>query len=372
MRTHRNDQERAGLRGSRRRVGRFVVCLGLLVCMSGGGCAVLRMAAVNLPESPIAFIHWDRKAAKKRVSAFESAAEMPSLPPNRYDPEREEEENIRAYLRAEKSKLLQHKLAETRGYLTLYWPRTEVMERVRAAPAGSLPLAWSPDHKRLLFVSAHRGGKEQIYEYDLVHKDIHPITMGPAEHPRGDYGADGRLIVQRVERIARKGASEMSVYVASASGRLGGRIASAIPPGTLRLAPDGSRLVYEQVVVRRRPGRASMYESMIATLNLEPGAGERLLLKGREPTITPDGQWIVFASQSSAGYRLRRMRLDGTSRVAISPGGTEERMPSVSPDGEFVAYVRILNGKRILAVRRFDGTGDVSLVTEGWSEFPVW
>ena len=111
---------------------------------------------------------------------------------------------------------------------------------------------------------------------------------------------------------------------------------------------------------------------MIATLMLEDGAEEKLFLKGREPTLTPDGQWIVFASASSAGYRLRRMRPDGSSRVPISPGGAEERMPSVSPDGEFIVFVRMLNGKRALAVRRFDGKGERTLVSDGWSEFPVW
>jgi len=75
---------------------------------------------------------------------------------------------------------------------------------------------------------------------------------------------------------------------------------------------------------------------------------------------------------STAGYRLRRMRPDGTSKVAISPGGSEERMPSVSPDGEFVVFVQMNDGRRILTVRRLDGKGERRLVSDGWSEFPVW
>ena len=93
---------------------------------------------------------------------------------------------------------------------------------------------------------------------------------------------------------------------------------------------------------------------------------------GREPTLTPDGEWIVFASSSTAGYRLRRMRLDGTARVAINPGTLEERMPTVSPDGEFIAFIRVDDGKRRLAVRSFDGKTERVLLSDGWSEFPVW
>jgi Tol biopolymer transport system component len=66
------------------------------------------------------------------------------------------------------------------------------------------------------------------------------------------------------------------------------------------------------------------------------------------------------------------MRLDGTSRVSISPGGSEERMPSVSPDGRFIVFVQMTNGFRKLSIRRFDGKGEMPLVKDGWSEFPVW
>ena len=66
------------------------------------------------------------------------------------------------------------------------------------------------------------------------------------------------------------------------------------------------------------------------------------------------------------------MRPDGTSKVPIGPGGTEERMPTVSPDGEFIAFVQTSNGRRRLAVRRYDGKDERVLVSSGWSEFPVW
>jgi Tol biopolymer transport system component len=66
------------------------------------------------------------------------------------------------------------------------------------------------------------------------------------------------------------------------------------------------------------------------------------------------------------------MRLDGTSRVEINQGTQEERMPTVSPDGEFIAFIRFENGKRRLAVRRFDGRAERVVLSDGWSEFPVW
>ena len=58
--------------------------------------------------------------------------------------------------------------------------------------------------------------------------------------------------------------------------------------------------------------------------------------------------------------------------LAINPGTLEERMPTVSPDGEFIAFIRVEDGKRRLAVRSFDGKTERVLLSDGWSEFPVW
>jgi Tol biopolymer transport system component len=344
---------------------------GLFACVS------TRLSVEELPEAPIAFLHWEDKAAKKRAEIL-GADEAPAPPApssSRGDPAAAEEREIEAYLQAERSALLAFKLSKNPGRLMLYWPRSEKLERVAAAPPDSRPLAWSRDHQRLLFVSAHRGGKEQLYEYDVQRKHLSVLTTGPLAHVRGDYDDSGRLAILGMKRSNRGGPAFRSVYIASSGGRVETPIPADIHPGTLRFSPAGDRIVYEQVRARPRSDGATTFESFIATRSFEPGAEEEILLRGREPSLTPDGDWIVFASPSTAGYRLRRMRPDGTSRVPIGangPGGSDERMPSVSPDGEFIAFILDAGDSRQLHVRRFDGKRERSLVTDGWSEFPVW
>ncbi len=336
------------------------------------GCAFFAMAPEKLPTEPIAFVHWDAVDGRKRAGIFENAGNLPPVPPYKDLPPRERELDVRAYLRGEESLLLQDRLARYPGRVKLYWPRTGTVEQIDAVPIGSLPLAWSNDRKRLLLASSHRGGREQLYEYHLERKDLSPVTFGSDEHPRGDYAGDGRIAVQRIRRIGNAGESESSVHLSRVGGQLGSPIALGVHAGTLRITQDAQWLVYEQIRPRPRRDEKGAYDSTIATRRIGEGTEEQLLSKGREPTLSPDGQWIVFASASSAGYRLRRMRLDGTSRVSISPGGTEERMPSVSPDGEYVVFVQRINGRRILTLRRFDGKAEKRAVSEGWSEFPVW
>lgn len=335
------------------------------------GCAFVRFRLEDLPERPIAFLHWEDKAAKGRAAIFEKLAEVPPLPEDDRDPARLEEMQVRALLRGDEMLQIQPQLEKHIGRVKLVWPRTGEVERIEAAPVDAIPLSWSRDGKRLLLASAHRSPKEQLYEYHVDRKDLRPVTYGSTEHPRGDYDAEGNIYTTQIERVRPIGASAHTFHRLTA-GRLGPPLAEPVLPGMVRVAPSGDWIVYEQVVARPRSDGPTAFDTFIATRSLSPGSSEKMLIKGREPEITPDGKWIVFASLSTAGYRLRRMRPDGTSRVAIGPGGTEERMPAISPDGEFIAFVQSAYGRRRLVVRRFDGKDERVLVSDGWAEYPVW
>ena len=137
----------------------------------------------------------------------------------------------------------------------------------------------------------------------------------------------------------------------------------------VRLSPDGEMLVY----VRRSPSKAGRLRRPSALVALDVATGEeRELGPGREPSFSPNGDWIVYSAPSRDGWRLRRMRADGSARSPIAAGIRDEKMPSVSPDGRFVVYVRESTGLDRLFVRRMDGTGDRILLDEGAVFAPVW
>ena len=75
----------------------------VLVAVAVSGCASSRIVIETLPEAPIAFLYWQDKASQKRSDAFAKVSELPPLPPDKEDPEGQQELEIRAHLRAEEA-----------------------------------------------------------------------------------------------------------------------------------------------------------------------------------------------------------------------------------------------------------------------------
>jgi Tol biopolymer transport system component len=69
------------------------------------------------------------------------------------------------------------------------------------------------------------------------------------------------------------------------------------------------------------------------------------------PTVTPDGQWIVYASAHAEKRGIWKVRPDGGEATRIASG--QFTIPEVSPDGRFVAFLGDdLNGRREILVHR--------------------
>ena len=77
------------------------------------------------------------------------------------------------------------------------------------------------------------------------------------------------------------------------------------------------------------------------------GSGARQVTRDGEdaenPTMTPDGQWVIYASANDANIGLWKIRPDGTDAVQIHEG--TDLIPEVSPDGRYALFsvIRSLN-----------------------------
>ena len=103
--------------------------------------------------------------------------------------------------------------------------------------------------------------------------------------------------------------------------------------------PDG-RIVF----ARNSSGQIDLW-----TINAD-GTGQRQITKDLafdyEPTVTPDGKYIVWTSTRSGLPHIWRMNIDGTDAQALTLGDTfDDGNPKVTPDGKWVIYNSWQTGK---------------------------
>ncbi|HEY8375668.1 MAG TPA: hypothetical protein VIK91_04225, partial [Nannocystis sp.] len=203
------------------------------------------------------------------------------------------------------------------------------LRRLTDHPAGNYEPAFSPDGRRIAFVSS-RDGDAEIYVMRADGGDPRRIT----NFHRDDWGPvwspDGGTL-------------------AFLSNREGvDRIFLCKPDGTevRRLTPEPS--------------------DTSNVLEFEPSEAE--------PIFSPDGRALVFSIRTAPQRAaLRRVDLATGAVAELTPGLASDREPAFSPDGSLLAFVSDRDGDPELYLMRPDGTG-VTRLTErpGPDWLPRW
>lgn len=327
------------------------------------GCITSGLPTDELPEAPIAFRYRDREEAEKlaqvRTRARRAAAD-------RFDPKRSNMIDLNTVgevvgLVADQ----EERAAALLGKVALYHPRTGEIEVMEWAPRGTRPLAWSPDHGRLLYMMSQRG-RQHIYEYDVATQRLTAVTTGDLMHFSAAYGPDGEIVFSRLTPVTPQGEGGIRLYLRDPdTGR-----ARPITPGPADskpvVSPDGRFVIFEQ--------RDEQARGVIARVDLEEGGEPRVLGMGHDPTLTPDGAWVVYSASLRDKQQLWRMHPDGSGKRRIGPNLVDEVEvdPAVSPDGRFVVFVSQEYDLSRLMVRPLEGGPTWPLKLEGEGLEPAW
>ncbi len=339
--------------------------------LSGLGCAS-SMGGLSLEEvsdSPIAFVYWEPEAARRRQELIdERRSGRSSALPSRVGVATAD--GIATLFGRDAASA--EGLGRFPGRVVLLDPSSGEVTRFEGAPTNARPLAWSSDRQRLIFTSGHLESGFQIYEYDLASAELRALTRGPRMHLEADYARDGRLVISFVEQRGA-GRSSAGMVVTDAHGAHPEPVVDAAYPSGPRFAPDGESVVYVRAV--NRPPRTGQDRDLSTIVTQAPALGAEpvVLARGREPVFLPDGSGLVFTTETTDGWRLHRMRIEGGGRARLGGSIRDERNPAVSPDGRHVVYVSPGDdGIERLYIRRIDGSGDRILLGEGAAAWPVW
>ena len=326
---------------------------GALLALALFGCAPSGAGLDALPAAPIAFVFRTVEETERMLDEVEAKQKAGSP-----GPEDEFTVKLEGLEKLAGRRTAADVARDELGSVAIYTAPEKRLELPEALARRSLPLDWSADHASLMFRSS-RGGVTHLFEWIPASGEVRQLTTGFEAQIDGCYGPDGAIAWVQVEKAS------IRIWV-----RRRGEPALPVSDGPRDLqpawSPDGTRVVFT----------ADDGKGGLALRWLDPlGHARGELGRGRSADFSPDGEWIVYSARSSAGWRLWRMRRDGSGKRSLGSSGFEENHPSVSPDGRYVVFEATKGAKTPtsrLFVRSFDGSVDRQLEFGGSGLVPVW
>ncbi|MFN0150427.1 MAG: TolB family protein [bacterium] len=199
--------------------------------------------------------------------------------------------------------------------------------------------AWSPDGTRIAYSGTRGEGAPAIWILDLRDSSIVRLTNERGRVHEPAWSPDG-------ETIAYYGiaSGDEQVWSIPAGGGEPRRLSHHVTQSwSAAWSPDGAELVYAgyrnartggSLFIMPRDGEGDACEHARALTTRRDHRWDRF------PDWSRDGQWIVFAGQTtSGGLDLWLVSADRAIEERLTEHPAEDTEPSWSPDGESVVFV---------------------------------
>ena len=211
----------------------------------------------------------------------------------------------------------------------------------------NLSSSWSPDGQKIIY-TGYKNRVPDLFVYNIGSKRSTQLTKGVAMELGSKYAKDGSTIV-----FSRTYGRDADIVLGTESGQELKRLAR--DNGAIDVSPDFSPDQSQIVFVSNRAGGPQIY-----VMGSDGSNVRRVSYVGSNyctsPTWSPRGDKLAFVCRADAGHQLFVSNVDGTQPLQLTTVGSNED-PTWSPDGRYIIFASTLGrGVFNLALIREDGS----------------
>ena len=256
------------------------------------------------------------------------------------------------------------------------------LDRLTTSAGFDVQPAWSPDGKRVAFVSTRHDPNGEIYVMNADGTAVQRLTFDDHLDEAPTWSKDGK----RIAFVSTRDDEQGEIYVMNAADGSGvSRLTEFTgTDGEPAWSPYGKQIVFVSGRDALSEGKTELYVVDVDTRQVSRLTWEGVRVQA--PSWAPGGKQIAFntLAQLPGGTNgepdvlsedVYVLDLDGkrVTRLTGGPGGPNDSQPSWSPDGKLIAFVRELDFNSDIAIMNANGTGVTVLKTNPAPDVsPAW